>query len=504
MAIDYRGLFTSPEQIRGQRIDRLMKEQTALKGMGGSMAGLLGQIAAGSGGMLAEGIAGIMGLQTKEEAKAAQMQDTVQNIEAEEGTPEYYYSLAESLKSIDPGASLQFLEMGKNAELKAQEMAMREQGLTLQGEQLDLQRETLGVRKEELAFKRKGEGKGYTTLSGEAAVALGFPENTVVQQGPKGQLSVLHKPSAATDATTYETVAPELVTQLGFAEGTILQQDSKGKYHVLQKPDKPKDGVTYRTLNDEETVKLGFPAGSVVQEGSNGKYYTIREAKPKDKTLEITNTVWAEDPETGETFRIGQGNDNKLYKYVNGEPVVHKGKYKPVAQVKQDIKNPVEIYEHLDEKLGKKVGDMVETAYNFETMETLLDGMEAGDPKAIAQFARSYIRLTGPDSQLSNVEIQRVMGGSDIANRITNYVSQFVKGNVTAQTVQEFRDVLEPVKERLQARLDNELTVFEQAYRERDEAYGREATAVAEDYRKRALGVSAEDELVEKYLQEVR
>ena len=68
--MDYSGLFTTPDQIRQQRIGNLMQQAQQQRGMGGSMSGLLGQVAAGSGGMLAEGMAGAFGLQTAEEADA--------------------------------------------------------------------------------------------------------------------------------------------------------------------------------------------------------------------------------------------------------------------------------------------------------------------------------------------------------------------------------------------------------------------------------------------------
>lgn len=65
MAMDFSGLFKSPEDIRGQRIDTLMAESMQRKQMP-----LLQQVAAGRGGMMAEGLAGMFGLKSPEEAQA--------------------------------------------------------------------------------------------------------------------------------------------------------------------------------------------------------------------------------------------------------------------------------------------------------------------------------------------------------------------------------------------------------------------------------------------------
>jgi len=82
---DLGGLFTSPDEIRAKRFDSILENQAATARMGGSMAGLLGQVAAGgynTGALLAEGAAGMFGLKTPEEAKAEQVQSMFADIDS--------------------------------------------------------------------------------------------------------------------------------------------------------------------------------------------------------------------------------------------------------------------------------------------------------------------------------------------------------------------------------------------------------------------------------------
>lgn len=82
----YAGLFTSPEQIRQKRLDDLAKQQMMVSGSGGSWDQLLGQVAASGnllGNQLTESMAGMFGMKTKEEDKAAQIQDMASNLNLE-------------------------------------------------------------------------------------------------------------------------------------------------------------------------------------------------------------------------------------------------------------------------------------------------------------------------------------------------------------------------------------------------------------------------------------
>ena len=80
----YAGLFTSPDQIRQKRLDDLAKQQMMVSGSGGSWDQLLGQVAA-SGNLMAnqltEGVAGMFGMKTKEEANAAKVQEMAKAID---------------------------------------------------------------------------------------------------------------------------------------------------------------------------------------------------------------------------------------------------------------------------------------------------------------------------------------------------------------------------------------------------------------------------------------
>ena len=89
MATNIAGLFTSPEELRQQRIADIERQRQAISGMGGSWDSLLGQVAA-SGGLignqLAENAAGMFGMKTAEEAKAAQLQDMANNYDLNTST----------------------------------------------------------------------------------------------------------------------------------------------------------------------------------------------------------------------------------------------------------------------------------------------------------------------------------------------------------------------------------------------------------------------------------
>jgi hypothetical protein len=81
MANEFQGLFTSPEDIRLGRIQALEQQAAQQRTMGGSMSGLLGQVAAGTGGAIAEGLAGMFGLKTAQEKQAEQTQQLLGSID---------------------------------------------------------------------------------------------------------------------------------------------------------------------------------------------------------------------------------------------------------------------------------------------------------------------------------------------------------------------------------------------------------------------------------------
>lgn len=84
MAIDFAGMFADPTSFRDERLKDLMQQRAGISQMGGSMNQLLGQVAAGggaTGAQLAEGIGGMFGLQTREEAQAQKVQDMAKMID---------------------------------------------------------------------------------------------------------------------------------------------------------------------------------------------------------------------------------------------------------------------------------------------------------------------------------------------------------------------------------------------------------------------------------------
>jgi hypothetical protein len=89
MATNLAGLFSNPNDIRAARIDELAQQRQAISNMGGSMSDLLGQVAAGggaTGAMMAEGLGGMFGLKTREEQKAAQLNDMASNFDLNTST----------------------------------------------------------------------------------------------------------------------------------------------------------------------------------------------------------------------------------------------------------------------------------------------------------------------------------------------------------------------------------------------------------------------------------
>lgn len=125
MAMDYSGLFKNPTDIRAGRVQDLMKQQQALSMGGGSMAGLLGQVAGGGnvlGGLLAEGIAQKAGLKTQEEKQAETAQEIFKNID--QNDPQSYYAAADALnKSGLTKASMAMFERGKTLDTQTNQEA---------------------------------------------------------------------------------------------------------------------------------------------------------------------------------------------------------------------------------------------------------------------------------------------------------------------------------------------------------------------------------------------
>lgn len=118
----FNGMFKRPEEIRAARLDELIKNRQAISNMGGSMSQLLGQVAAGggaTGSMMAEAAAGMFGLKTQEEAKAARVNDIMSNV------------MWDDDKSVASAVS-QFVRMGEpEAALRIKEYADQKRNETM-------------------------------------------------------------------------------------------------------------------------------------------------------------------------------------------------------------------------------------------------------------------------------------------------------------------------------------------------------------------------------------
>ena len=137
MALDMNqmsGMFVNPADLRRNRINEIMKQQQGLSGLGGSMSGLLGQVA-GMGGvtgsMLAEGIAGATGMKTAQEARAEAAQGILQGLDMTD--PDSMITAAGELSKRGlTKASYQLLAQAQELKQRQEDVAFREKqfGLT--------------------------------------------------------------------------------------------------------------------------------------------------------------------------------------------------------------------------------------------------------------------------------------------------------------------------------------------------------------------------------------
>jgi hypothetical protein len=98
---DITGMFRDPNAIRQARIDDIAKQYQNTAQMGGSMNQLLGQVAAAGsnvGNLMAEGAAGMFGMTTPEEAKAAQIQSIVKGMNTSD--PEHLAEIARQFNNL--------------------------------------------------------------------------------------------------------------------------------------------------------------------------------------------------------------------------------------------------------------------------------------------------------------------------------------------------------------------------------------------------------------------
>ena len=121
----FKGMFSTPEQLRAKRVDELINQRNQINQMGGSMSQLLGQVAAGggaTGAMMAELAGNVFGMKTAEEAKAEKVNSIMSGVNWMDDA------------SVT-GAVSQFVKMGEpEAALRVKEYADAERKRALEEE----------------------------------------------------------------------------------------------------------------------------------------------------------------------------------------------------------------------------------------------------------------------------------------------------------------------------------------------------------------------------------
>ena len=199
----------------------------------------------------------------------------------------------------------------------------------------------------------------------------------------------------------------------------------------------------YETLTPEAISTMGLPEGSIAQRRPNGKLDVVFEGKGGEGS-DVKNVVWAEGADSGETFRIGQleGNNVKL----TDTGIVPVGEaIRPVKTVTR-VENPTKTYERLSENLDARLKPMKASLDAVAVINKSLDLSEY-NPKAFGNFKRAFVKLTGPDSQISQLEINQVTGGGSLTQRYSDAVSIFSTGTPTEKSIKDFADVISQISQ---------------------------------------------------------
>lgn len=169
MALDMNqmsGLFVNPADLRRSRIDEIMKQQQGLAGLGGSMSGLLGQVA-GMGGvtgsMLAEGLAGATGMRTAQEARAVEAQNIMKNLDMND--PDSMMRAANELNKRGlTKASYQLLSQAQELKNRQQDVQFREKKFEFDKAEAQATRE---FREKEFGFRKETSEKDIEFREGK-------------------------------------------------------------------------------------------------------------------------------------------------------------------------------------------------------------------------------------------------------------------------------------------------------------------------------------------------
>lgn len=229
MANEFAGMFENPALIRENRLDALQQQQAQLRTMGGSMSGLLGQVAAGTGGVMAEGIAGMFGLQTAEEKQAAKEN-----------------AIASSIDWKDPASIRNGSKLFADAGLTKAAIFADEKANTAEMNDLSKRQKTLEIDKAQISFDE---------------------QKRIVEAMP-GLREIL----STTDTTTPEgrDAAYKAAVAIDVATASELRK-------LFVEEDKLKATVTANTFGSEANIKdsKGNVYKTTSKRGKNGTYETV-------------------------------------------------------------------------------------------------------------------------------------------------------------------------------------------------------------------------------------
>lgn len=236
MALDMSGLFVNPALVREKRLEGIAQQQQALAGLGGSMSGLLGQVAGGGnimGQVLAEGIARQAGLKTKEEAQAEASQAIFKNLD--QTNPESYFDAAMKMQQQGLTKSAYMLTE-KGRELQATQAATERQArLDEQERQNNIVEQALkaaevGIKGQELGLKQEKHAADMSQLGmvlgmdlKDATVESKAAATAILAKGPlEGETDAEMKSRAAKVLQTIDRRSVTTITQKG--EGAFRKQ----------------------------------------------------------------------------------------------------------------------------------------------------------------------------------------------------------------------------------------------------------------------------------------
>ena len=401
MASLLEGMFTTPQDIRNKRMDELLAERQAIGRMGGSFDQLLGQVAAGgsaTGAMLAEGTAGMFGLQTPEEAKAIKVQGLMKGLQGNTD-PQAYYSAAKQLNDMGYiRESIALIEQGKAA---AQEQRAINQ---------DTRSAEAAKRAEEL-FPIQRRGAELTN------------QNT--------QLNI-------EDATLARDREAKVAGIMRTAPTGLLADDPAQYYLTM--------GQKYATEGLREEANEAIK-----------NYRDISKSKAADPDGRFT----AVDVETGRLVRLGDVN-GQLMQITGAGMTPYTGEFRNVVQRTSDgVTDQLTLLKFASSEFGpyKKATEAAESAVKNGT-EALINPSKESRAKFEAQLNRSLATLVG-DKQLSAAEVQMLTANGALTERIASGVNSYLNGTSTPQTLEGKIEVARVAQELSKIRLANLISDFD-------------------------------------------